>query len=201
MDPAATELGTSRHSRLPRRSSAGSPDGDVAGVRRAALAVHVIGSVGWVGAAAAYLVLGIAAASSDRPSTVRAAWIGMELLGWQVVVPLGCLALLTGLIMSVGTPWGLVRHYWVLIALVLTTLALAVLIMHMPAVTAGADLARTLDDRAVIGLGGDVVHPASGLVVLIVVAVLNIVKPRGMTRYGQRRASERTGRSAARADL
>jgi hypothetical protein len=172
-----------------------------AGVRRAALAVHVIGSVGWVGAAAAYLVLGIAAASSDRPSTVRAAWIGMELLGWQVVVPLGCLALLTGLIMSVGTPWGLVRHYWVLIALVLTTLALAVLIMHMPAVTAGADLARTLDDRAIIGLGGDVVHPASGLVVLIVVAVLNIVKPRGMTRYGQRRASERTGRSAARADL
>lgn len=165
-----------------------------ASVRRAALALHVISSVGWSGAAAAYLVLGITAAVSEDPLTVRAAWIGMELLGCQAVVPLGCLALLTGLIMSVGTPWGLVRHYWVLIALVLTVLALAVLIFHMPAVTAGAELARTLDVRAVTELGGDVLHPALGLVVLIVIAVLNIFKPRGMTRYGQKRATERAAR-------
>jgi hypothetical protein len=170
-----------------------------ASVRRAALAMHVISSVGWIGAAAAYLVLGITAALSQSPLTVRAAWIGMELLGWQAVVPLGCLALVTGLIMSVGTPWGLVRHYWVLIALALTVLALAVLVFHMPAVTAGADLARTLDDRAVTELGGDVLHPALGLVVLIVIAVLNIIKPRGMTRYGQKRAQERAARSAVRA--
>lgn len=170
-----------------------------ASVRRAALALHVISSVGWIGAAAAYLVLGITAAESEHPLTVRAAWIGMDLLGWQAVVPLGCLALVTGLIMSVGTPWGLVRHYWVLIALVLTVIALAVLIFHMPAVTAGADLARTLDDRAVAELGGDVLHPALGLLVLIVIAVLNIIKPRGMTRYGRRRAQERAARSAVRA--
>lgn len=168
-------------------------------VRRAALAVHVISSVGWIGAAAAYLVLGITAARSDNPLTIRGAWIGMELLGWQAVLPLGCLALLTGLVMSVGTPWGLVQHYWVLIALVLTTLALTVLIFHMPAVTAGAAQARTLDDRAVTELSGDVLHPALGLVVLIMVAVLNIFKPRGMTRYGQKRARERAARSAVRA--
>jgi hypothetical protein len=167
-------------------------------VRRAALALHVISSVGWIGAAAAYLVLGITAALTEQPLTVRAAWIGMELLGWQALVPLGCLALLTGLLMSVGTQWGLVRHYWVLIALVLTTIALAVLIFHMPAVTAAADLARTSDDRVVTELGGDVLHPALGLVVLIVIAILNIIKPRGMTRYGQKRAQERADRTAVR---
>ena len=158
-----------------------------AGLRRAALAVHVITSVGWIGAAAAYLVLGIAAAVSDQPSTVRAAWIAMELTGWVIIVPLGGLAFLTGLVMSLGTRWGLIRHYWVLIALVLTTIALVVLILHMPSASATAAAARTGDDRAVLQLGGDIVHPALGLVVLVVVAVLNLYKPRGLTRYGQTR--------------
>ena len=143
--------------------------------------------MGWIGAAAGYLVLGVLAAMSEEPLTIRAAWIGMEVIGWQAVVPLGCLAFLTGLVMSLGTPWGLVRHYWVLFALVLTVLALTVLILHMPTVTAGAELARTVDDRAVIALGGDVLHPALGLVVLIVVAVLNVYKPRGVTGFRRKR--------------
>jgi hypothetical protein len=157
-----------------------------AGLRRAALAMHLITSVGWIGAAAAYLAAGVAARVSDQVPTVRAAWISMELIGWLVIVPLGCLAFLTGLVMSVGTRWGLIRHYWVLIALVLTSLALVVLILHMPSVSAGAAVARTGDDRAVLQLGGDIAHPALGLVVLVVVAVINLYKPRGLTRYGQR---------------
>ena len=157
-----------------------------AGLRRAALAVHVITSVGWIGAVGAYLVLGVAARSSEQAPTVRAAWIAMELIGWLIIVPLGCLAFLTGLVMSLGTRWGLIRHYWVLIALVLTSLALAVLILHMPSVSATAATARTGDDRAVLQLGGDIAHPALGLIVLIVVAVLNLYKPRGLTGYGQR---------------
>jgi hypothetical protein len=157
-----------------------------AGLRRAALAVHVITSVGWIGTAAAYLVLGVTAGFSDQAQTVRAAWIAMELIGWLVIVPLGCLAFLTGLVMSLATRWGLIRHYWVLIALVLTSLALAVLILHMPSVSATAATARTGDDRAVVQLGGDIVHPALGLIVLVVVAVLNLYKPRGLTVYGQR---------------
>jgi hypothetical protein len=164
-------------------------------VRRGALALHVVCSIGWIGAAAAYLALGVAAQVSGQPQTVRAAWIGMELTGWFVIVPLGCLAFLTGLLMAVGTPWGLIRHYWVLIALTLTTVALAVLILHMPSVSATAALARSADDRATTQLGGDIIHPAVGLIVLVVVAVLNIFKPRGLTAYGQRRRREEHNRS------
>jgi hypothetical protein len=50
-------------------------------LRKAALAVHVITSVGWIGAAAAYFALGIAAGLSRQPLTVRAAWIWMKILG------------------------------------------------------------------------------------------------------------------------
>jgi hypothetical protein len=161
-------------------------------IRRVALTLHVVCSVGWIGAAAAYLALAVAAGTSQEVLTVRAAWIVMQLTGWYVLVPLGCLAFLTGLLMSLGTPWGLLRHYWVLIALLLTTLTLAVLLLHMPTVTRAADLARSAGDAAAVTLGGDVVHPALGLVALVV--ALNIHKPRGLTRFGQRRQPDARAR-------
>jgi hypothetical protein len=159
-------------------------------LRRAMLAAHIICAVGWIGAATAYLALGVAAQVNMQPQTVRAAWISMELSGWFVIVPLGCLALLTGLVLSLGTPWGLFKHYWVVIALVLTTLSLAVLLLHMPSVSTMAGLARTADDAAASRLGGDVLHPALGLLVLIVVTVLNVHKPRGLTPYGQQKQAK-----------
>jgi hypothetical protein len=77
----------------------------------------------------------------------------------------------------------------VVIALVLTTLSLAVLLLHMPSVTTLAGLARTADDAAV-RRGGDVLHPALGLLVLIVMTVLNVHKPRGLTPYGQHKQTK-----------
>ena len=150
-------------------------------IRKAALALHICSSVGWIGAAVAYLALAVAAQVSQQASTVYSAWMGMELIGWAVIVPLGCLAFLTGLLMALGTSWGLARHYWVLIALILTTLALGVLLLHMPTVTQTAELARSMSEAETVTLEGDIVHPAVGIAILVVVAVLNIYKPRGQT--------------------
>jgi hypothetical protein len=160
------------------------------GVRKFALAAHLTVSVGWIGAVVAYLALGIAAVTSQNAQTVRGAWIAMELTGWYVIVPLALAALLTGLVMALGTPWGLFRHYWVLLSLVLTILATLVLLLHMPTVSALADLARAADGAHVSGLGGDLVHPGLGLVVLLVITGLNVYKPRGLTRYGWRKQQE-----------
>ena len=161
------------------------------GVRRFALGAHLSFSVGWIGAALAYLGRGVAAqASSDAP-TVRAAWIGMELVGWYVIVPLAVTSLVSGLVMALGTRWGLLRHYWVLFSFALTVFATAVLLLHMPTVSSTADVARDADPAGLVALGGDLVHPGIGLVVLIVVLVLNLYKPRGLTGYGRRRVDER----------
>jgi hypothetical protein len=54
---------------------------------------------------------------------VRAVYIVMEPLGWSVLVPLSLACLLTGLVLSLGTPWGFVRHHWVLITLLINVLA------------------------------------------------------------------------------
>jgi len=151
-----------------------------------ALTAHVTVSVGWIGCVVAYLALGLAAVNGAT-RTARAAWTGMDLIGWYVVVPLALASLLSGLLMALGTRWGLFRHYWVLFSLVLTVLSTAVLLLHMPTVSAMAERAQQADAAGLDALGGDLAHPAVGLVVLLVVQVLNVYKPRGLTRYGCRR--------------
>jgi hypothetical protein len=42
-----------------------------------------------------------------------------------------------------------------------------------------------MTETKAVTLGGDIVHPAVGIAVLVVVAVLNIYKPRGQTGLGQ----------------
>jgi hypothetical protein len=160
------------------------------GVRKFTLTIHLSCSVGWVGAVVAYLALGVSAVTSHDAETVRAAWIAMELTGWFVIVPLAVAALLTGLVMALGTPWGLFRYYWVLITLMLTILATVVLLLHMPTVSSLADMARAADAADLRRLGGDLFHPGLGLVVLLAIMVLNVYKPRGLTRYGWRKQQE-----------
>ena len=75
------------------------------GLRKFALSVHLTVSVGWIGAVVAYLALGVAAVQSGSVDTVRAAWTGMELIGWYVIVPLAVASLVTGVIMALGTKW------------------------------------------------------------------------------------------------
>lgn len=156
------------------------------GLRKLMLTVHVTASVGWLGAIAAYLALNVPALTSDDEQTVRAAYLMMDVVGRYALVPLAATSLATGILQSWGTPWGLFRHYWVTISLALTTFAFVVLVLHVPAI---GDLAAVAADPQadVSRLGGDLVHAVGGLVVLLVPLVLNIYKPRGMTRYGWRR--------------
>lgn len=160
------------------------------GLRKLVLAAHLSVSVAWIGAAAAYLALGASAGTSDSPENIRAAWIAMELIGWYVIVPLAAAALATGVAMAAGTRWGLLRHYWVIFSLALTTFAAVVLVLHMPTVSATAGDARTASGAELETLGGDVGHPAIGLVVLVAVLVLNVYKPRGVTAYGRRHQAD-----------
>lgn len=73
---------------------------------------QLVGTVGAAGAkVAAYLALDVATATSQDPQTLRAPYLGMDLIVRYVIVPLALASLLTGLVMAVGTRWGLVRHY------------------------------------------------------------------------------------------
>jgi len=159
-------------------------------IRKLALSTHLTFSVGWIGAVITYLTLGVAAVSSGDVDTVRAAWTGMDLVGWYAIVPLAIMSSLTGLVMALGTKWGLFRHYWVAISFILTILATVVLLLHMPTVSSTAELAQEAQGTELEALGGDLGHPGIGLVVLLVIQALNIYKPPGLTRYGWRKQQQ-----------
>ncbi len=162
------------------------------GLRKVALTVHITASVGWIGAVMAYLCLVIAALNSQDTQMLRAVWSALALIAWYVLTPLAVAALLTGLIMALGTTWGLFRHYWVLISLLLTSVAIIVLLTQLGQISGLAAIAAATPENAAVrqGLWGQVLHAGGGLVVLLVIQVLNVYKPRGVTRYGWRKKQE-----------
>jgi hypothetical protein len=162
-------------------------------LRKLALIVHITSSVGLLGSIAAFLALAVAGLASQDTQMVRAAYLAMELTARFVIVPLAFASLLTGLIQSLGTPWGLLRHYWVLVKLLLTVFATIILLVKMELIDYAARLAtETTLPRADLRAAGIqlVVHAAAGLLVLLVPAVLSVYKPRGLTRYGARKQHE-----------
>ncbi len=171
------------------------------GLRKFMLTVHVAFSVGWIGAVAAYIALDVVAATSQAVQTLRATFIAMDLIASYVIVPLAFATLLTGLIMSLGTTWGLFRHYWTLVSFVLTTLATLVLLSETRTIghhaAIAADPATSTADLA--ALGSTLLHSVGGMVVLLANMWLNVYKPRGLTRYGWRKLQEERARRARRA--
>jgi hypothetical protein len=186
--------GVRRHA--PRRRRSGSSHVAVImspGVRRFALTVHVTCSVGWLGAVAGFLALALTGLNSQNGQLVRAAYLGMELTGWFVIVPLSFASLLTGLIQSLGTHWGLFRHYWVLIKLLMASFATALLLVHMRPIShvAGVAARTTLSTTDLHGLRVQLVADAgAAIAALLVTTTLSVYKPRGLTRYGWRKQKE-----------
>lgn len=165
------------------------------GLRRFVLTSHVVSSVGWLGAVAVFLALGVVGLTSQDAQVVRAVYLAMEPAGWIVLVPLSLASLLTGLVQSLGTKWGLFQHYWVLAKLLINVVATVILLMYMQTLgyLAGVAAETASSSGSLSGLRSPspVVHAGVGLLLLLAAATLSVYKPRGMTRYGQRKQRER----------
>jgi hypothetical protein len=160
--------------------------------RKLALTLHVVSSVGWLGAVAAVLALAIVGLASENPQKVRAVYLAMEAAAWYALVPLSFASLLTGLVQSLGTVWGLFRHYWVVSKLGINLIATAILLLYTQTLR---DLAALAADARSNDLGGlrtpsPVLHAGGALLLLLVATILAVYKPKGLTRYGRRKALE-----------
>jgi hypothetical protein len=158
-----------------------------------ALTAHVTSSVGWFGAVAAFLALAIGGLTSQDTLMVRATYLAMESLSWFVIVPFCLASLLTGLVQSLGTKWGLFRHYWIVVKLLMTVVATIILLVHMQPITYMADVAAetTLSSADLIKVRIQLIADAgAALLVLLAATTLSVYKPWGLTPYGRRKVSE-----------
>jgi len=161
-------------------------------LRKLGLTLHVVVSVGWLGAVAAFLALALASFSDD-PALARAAYLTMTVVGRGVLLPLSAGALLSGVVQSLGTHWGLFRHYWVLVKLALTVLATAALLVHQT--TAIAESARlAIDASAPLLQSGRlrelgvqlVADSGAALLVLLSITIIAVYKPWGVVGHVKR---------------
>jgi hypothetical protein len=159
------------------------------GLRKFALTTHVTSSVGWLGAVAGFLALAVAGVTSADAKLVRAAYLSMHLITWFVIIPFSVAALLTGLVQSLGTPWGVFRHYWIVAKLGLTVVATLILLAHTQPIGRVASVAsQTMlasDDLRQLRIQL-IADAGAALMALLLATTLSIYKPWGMTAYGRR---------------
>jgi hypothetical protein len=159
-------------------------------LRKFALTAHVAFSVGWLGAVGVFLALAAAGLVSRDRELVRAVYPTMDWGAWFVLVPLSVASLLTGLLMSLGTTWGLFRHYWVVFKLLINVFATIVLLMYTQTLGALAEKAAATapgTDLGPLRNPSPLLHAAAALLLLLVATTLAVYKPRGLTPYGRRR--------------
>jgi len=160
-------------------------------LRKFVLTAHVTSSVGWLGAVVVFLALSIVGLTSQDAQTVRGTYLVMEPAAWFVLVPMAFASLLTGLVQSLGTTWGLFRHYWVLFKFLIAIFATIVLLIYMETFHFLARVAADpAADLGIVRNASPGLHAALALTVLLVATVLAVYKPRGMTPYGQRKLGE-----------
>lgn len=152
-------------------------------LRKFGLSVHIVLSVGWLGAVGAFMTLAAASFSRD-PAIARAAYLMMGVVGRGALLPLSIGALVSGVVQSLGTKWGLFRYYWVVVKLVLTSLAVAGLLLHQA--TAISEAAKMAADAAAPVLASGSLQAlgmqllgdtALALVVLLAITLIAVYKP------------------------
>lgn len=162
-------------------------------IRKLVLTAHVTCSVAWLGAVGSFLALALVGLASHDEERARAVYVAMDVVAWSTILPLSLASPATGITQSLATRWGLFRHYWVVIKLFMTIPSCLFLLLHMRPI---GHIARMAAEGTLAS--GDLhplrlklaVNAGAAIAVLIVAAALSIFKPRGLTRYGQRRERE-----------
>lgn len=157
-------------------------------VRRTVLVLHVITAVGWLGVTFADVALGATALATNDPELQHAMFRALGVIADFVLVPIAWSAFLTGLLLALGTKWGLVRHKWVLTKFVLTTLVVLLTTFSLTpglkaqrdaAESAAADQLIATDPNSMISAG------VVSTTIYTICVLLSIVKPWGRTRWGR----------------
>ncbi|MCL9761765.1 hypothetical protein [Frankia sp. AiPa1] len=160
-------------------------------LRTALVTAHVIVSVGWNGVAFAQLVLASTAAAD--PGLRPAAYELMHVIDRTLDIPLALLTLISGVVLSTKTRWGLLRHWWVAAKLTITVVAV---------ISGGAVIRTLIVSASHASATSSTGYPAQAVALIvcgtlmnllfITATILSIAKPWGRTPRGRREALAQT---------
>ena len=163
------------------------------------LTAHIMVSVGWLGIVVAKLVLGLVAITSGSPDTAAALYVSMGVVN-RAFPPVAIATIVSGVLLSLGTKWGLLQHYWVVTKLLLTVgvIVTAVQLSDSHVQQSIAPLSgQALAESPIVGLAA---MPSTPLIALSVAhvlmlglaTVLSVYKPWGKTWLARRNTANRS---------
>jgi hypothetical protein len=153
--------------------------------RRAVLIVHIASSGAWLGVDVAMAVLIVTAMLAEDPGTLAFSLQALELVAVWPLLACGTLCLLSGLVLGLGSRWGVLRYRWVAIKLLLNVVLTALVLLTLrPEVTHQAQQARRLlaGEPVTFDLASLVYPPTVSPALLLVAMTLSVVKPWGPVR-------------------
>lgn len=155
-------------------------------VSKLMLTTHITFSIGWIGTVAAFLALSIVGLVGND-QLVRSCYIAMEIVAWFVIVPFCFASLLTGLIQALGTHWGLFKHWWILVKLILTVISTLILMLHIQPISYLAKVAsqKVLASDELGSLRIRIIADAgAAILVLVAITTVSVYKPWGKIQFG-----------------
>ena len=145
--------------------------------RKVVLTSHVVTAVGLLGVDLVLLTFGIAGMAGYDPGVVYPA---MGFVGLAVFAPLSIVMWLVGVWNAWGTRWGLLRHWWVTVKLVIASaLVVLVLVALRPNLLAALHEGASLPQRQRASL---MAAPIVSSTLLLISTVLSVYKPWGRVR-------------------
>jgi len=165
--------------------------------RRLLVTLHVALSVGWLGASMVMLTFAITAWASQPARPARSAYWAMHLLADVLLIPLSLSVLLIGLAVAATSPWGLLRHRWVLVKLIATCAAVTLSLLALPVMTGIAYHDATWHALAAERDAGTrlIIASSTSVALYLSLTTISILKPWGPTARGRRHASQRAHRA------
>lgn len=165
--------------------------------RRWLIAAHILGVVVWLGTAVCFLVLSIIAAVATDSTLLHAVYVIMGMLDKSLNPVSPVVVLLTGVLLSLGTKWGLIRFYWIivkeiglLVSIGLGFFAQSAWVEKAVSLTAAAGLHVGRNPAHGVNHGMLIVGNVYQILALSALVVISVFKP-----WGQRK---RTGTAAPR---
>ncbi|SBT45558.1 hypothetical protein [Micromonospora auratinigra] len=145
--------------------------------RKALLTVHLVTSLGWLGADLVLLTLGVAGLRGADPAVV---YPTAGLLVTYLFAPLSLVVWLLGLASALLSPWGLLRWRWVLVKFAITTVMLG--LVNLALLPRVRELGALAGDASMHLRADLVIAPAVSSTLLVTVTVLSTYKPWGRLR-------------------
>lgn len=150
-------------------------------VRKTVLTVHILASVALTGEVWALVALNLYSTVAAGTELAGMAYRLMSVMVFAGGIPLSLLALAAGVILGLGTHWGVVRHGWVLAKLVLLVGVIVVgMVLFRPEAMAAAAADGTLSTGQ---QRWQVVVVATQLAMLVTATALSVFKPKGRLRW------------------